>query len=75
MTITRGPVWRRVPDDERETTTIQVSVSTWQRLNALKLPGDDFDDVVRRLLDDHERVEDLEAEVQRLESALESGDE
>ena len=31
--------------------TIKVDESTWRDLNARKHPGDTFDDVVRRLLD------------------------
>ena len=34
-------------------TTIQVSEETWRRLNALKGPGDSFEDVVESLLDAH----------------------
>jgi len=34
-----------------DTTTIEVKKSTWQELNALKEPGDSFDDVIRRELD------------------------
>jgi len=30
---------------------IRVATSTWQSLNARKAPGDDFNDVVTRLLD------------------------
>lgn len=33
-------------------TTIKVSESTWKRLNAKKSPGDTFEDVLQRLLDD-----------------------
>jgi len=31
-------------------TTIEITVSTWQALNARKQPGDSFDDVIRQLL-------------------------
>lgn len=40
-----------------ESTTIQVSINTWQRLSFRKEPGDSFDDVITELLD---KVEDLE---------------
>lgn len=33
-----------------ETTTIQIDRETWRQLNARKNPGDDFNDVVQRLL-------------------------
>jgi len=32
------------------TTTIQITVETWQALNSLKTPGDNFDDVIQQLL-------------------------
>lgn len=36
-----------------ETTTIQISVGTWQRLNQRKKgPDETFDDVLQRLLDE-----------------------
>lgn len=35
-----------------DTTTIQVDVETYQQLNARKLPGDSFNDVISRMLDD-----------------------
>lgn len=34
-----------------ETTTIEISRSNWQKLNARKEPGDSFNDVVGRLLE------------------------
>jgi hypothetical protein len=34
-----------------ETTTIQINVDVWQRLNSRKQPGDSFNDVLNRLLD------------------------
>lgn len=39
---------------ETERPRVRVSTETWRRLNALKRPGDDFDDVVERLLEDNE---------------------
>lgn len=33
-------------------TAVNVDTRTWRRLNALKRPGESFDDVVGRLLDD-----------------------
>jgi hypothetical protein len=40
-----------------ETTTIQITVRTWQALNSRKLPDDSFDDVIQDLL---QSVEDSE---------------
>lgn len=38
-----------------DSTTIQVSMDTWQRLNSRKQgPNDTFDDVLQRLLDSTE---------------------
>lgn len=34
-----------------DTTTIEISVENWQRLNGRKRPGESFNDVVSRLLD------------------------
>jgi len=34
-----------------QTHPIKVETDNWRRLNARKEPGDDFDDVVSRLLD------------------------
>lgn len=31
---------------------VKVSDETWQRLNARKEPGDTFEDVIRRMLDE-----------------------
>jgi len=33
---------------------IRVTATRWRRLNALKRPGESFDDVVERLLDAHD---------------------
>ena len=39
-------------------TAVRVSGETWQRLNALKThPGETFDDVIARLLDEHDDVD------------------
>lgn len=35
-------------------THVRVTEETWKRLNQMKGPGDSFDDVIQRLLDDHE---------------------
>ncbi|WP_243700387.1 antitoxin VapB family protein [Halorussus pelagicus] len=32
-------------------TSIQVTTDTWQELNVRKAPGDTFDDVIQRLLE------------------------
>jgi len=34
--------------------TIKVSEENWRKLNKRKQPGDTFDDVVGRLVDEHE---------------------
>lgn len=35
----------------KQTQAIKVSSETWRDLNAMKEPGDTFEDVVRRLLE------------------------
>jgi len=35
-------------------TNVKVSAETWRELNARKMPGDTFDDVIQRMLDDVE---------------------
>ncbi|WP_238398280.1 MULTISPECIES: antitoxin VapB family protein [Halorussus] len=37
-----------------DVTSIQVSTETWQELNGRKAPGDTFDDVIQRLLEQDE---------------------
>ena len=37
-----------------DTTTIQISIENYKRLNGRKNPGDSFDDVIGRVLDEHE---------------------
>jgi len=50
----------------KETVNIRISVVAWKRLTALKLtPGDDFDTVVLRLLDNAERRVEGAGEGQR----------
>lgn len=36
------------------TTTIRVYEGTWKRVNALKEPGESFDDVLNKLVDEYE---------------------
>lgn len=44
-----------MPSDDEDKTNIQVYRETWQRLNQLKTgPGDSFDDVINRLIDEYE---------------------
>lgn len=43
--------------DDQETTTIQIRKQTWKRLSAQKEPGDSFDDVIRRLLNEENNQE------------------
>jgi len=38
-------------------TQIRVKDETWQELNARKQPGDSFDDVIQRLIDEHDNLE------------------
>lgn len=38
----------------KETTTVTVSHDTWKRLQMRKNPGDSFDDVISKLLDETE---------------------
>lgn len=38
-------------------TTVKVKVETWQRLNAMKRPGDSMDAVIARLLAERESAE------------------
>ena len=37
--------------ESKETTNVKVENGTWRQLNRLKEPGDTFDDVISRLLD------------------------
>lgn len=37
-----------------DTTTIQISIENYKQLNGMKNPGDSFDDVIGRVLDEHE---------------------
>lgn len=41
-----------------DTTTIQVSIDNYRRLSGLKNPGDSFDDVIGRVLEDYENTGD-----------------
>jgi predicted CopG family antitoxin len=41
---------------------VKVDEDTWRRLNARKRPGDSFEDVIERMLDDVESDQPLEAE-------------
>lgn len=40
-----------MPDD---TTNIRISRETWKKLNARKEPGDSFDEVIERLIEEAE---------------------
>lgn len=42
-----------------ESPALKVSEETWRRLNARKKPGDTFDDVVQRLLEEADGVEPI----------------
>jgi predicted CopG family antitoxin len=37
---------------EDDTTTVKLKRDTWKELNSKKEPGDSFDDVIRRLLNE-----------------------
>lgn len=37
-------------DDGNRVTTVKVKKDTWQELNRMKQPGDSFDDVLQRVL-------------------------
>lgn len=41
--------------DEDSKHPVKVSEETWRDLNARKRPGDTFEDVVSRLIDDQDR--------------------
>lgn len=45
-----------VQTDQRA--TIKVQPETWQRINALKRPGDTIDSVLNRLLDERESAKE-----------------
>lgn len=49
-----------MPDEN--STTISVKYETWKQLNFRKQPGESFDEVIRRLLEDSERLEELNEE-------------
>lgn len=44
-----------------ETTTIEITKSRWKELNGRKEPGDSFDDVIRRLLEE-DQGDDVDAQ-------------
>jgi len=39
-------------DKYNTTTTIEITVRNWKRLSGLKSPGDSFNSVINRLLDE-----------------------
>jgi len=39
--------------DEKDTHPVKVSAETWRELNAKKNPGDTFEDVLSRLLEEN----------------------
>lgn len=43
-----------------DTTNIRISKDTWKELNARKEPGDSFDDVISRLLEEADAGEEGE---------------
>jgi predicted CopG family antitoxin len=42
---------------ERNVTSAQIKVETWEELNGLKRPGDSMDDVIQRLIESHKQGE------------------
>jgi len=42
-------------EDYNETTIIRITIYNWKRLSTLKEPGDSFNTVVQRLLDEKEK--------------------
>jgi len=54
-----------------DTTTIEVSIETYQRLNSRKLPSESFDDVAWRVL---EYADELEALQERYDMNSEDTD-
>jgi predicted CopG family antitoxin len=46
-------------------TTIEVKQTTWQALNVRKTPGDSFDDVIQRLLQETESHSPIESQPQQ----------
>jgi len=38
-------------------TSVRIKTDTWKRLNDLKEPGDSFDDIIRRLLDESDDIQ------------------
>lgn len=56
-----------------ETTTIQISIENYKRLNGMKNPGDSFDDVLGRVLDEREAFQErLQRDKQESRSESES---
>lgn len=41
-------------DEDEDVTTIKVKTGTWKRLNQMKEPGDSFDEILKRLLNEVE---------------------
>lgn len=37
-------------------TSVRVYIDTWERLKALKRPGQSYDEVIKKLLDNYEEV-------------------
>jgi transcriptional regulator len=48
--------------DRKADTHIRVTEDTWAALNARKRPGDSFDDVIQRLLEEGDEAEDSGSE-------------
>lgn len=42
----------------KHVTTVDLAESTWRELNARKKPGDSFDDVISRLLEEPDEKEE-----------------
>jgi predicted CopG family antitoxin len=50
-------LWSQDQHMPEERTNISLRHSTWTRLNSLKQPGDSFDDVINRLIDESSTAE------------------
>jgi predicted CopG family antitoxin len=44
---------------------IRIKRETWRELHNRKTPGDSFDDVIRRVLDEHDKLTDAEGNAVR----------
>lgn len=50
--------FQHTPMPRKASETIRVTPENWQRLNGLKEPGESFDDVITRLLEEDQNSDD-----------------